>query len=192
MGVIGQRIAEFRTLHQLSQADLAEKIGVSQATISRTEKADDDPADIRFLIKIADALRISLLELTEGSDVHQTLTHSHDDTFKAFCPNPLCDSNESGVREDGSAWVSWRSSRNYAGHLYNDVNFCGKCGTSLVKACPNCGLRMDAKGQSFCTRCGKELSSRPNEDDWKKIRKRHPGSNKLPAYEPIGEDDIPF
>ena len=56
----GSRLLELRKELKLSQAELAEEAGVSQATISRLEGLDQPPSDVRLLTKIAKAVKCPL------------------------------------------------------------------------------------------------------------------------------------
>ena len=62
---LGRRIAAQRSLTGLSQARLAEKVGVAVETISRLETGAAIPS-IGRLVSIADALKIELHELVRS------------------------------------------------------------------------------------------------------------------------------
>ena len=66
--VTGPAIREFREKKGLTQADLAEKIGVSSKTISKWETSKGLP-DIRLLQPLAQALGISVIELMNGEQI---------------------------------------------------------------------------------------------------------------------------
>ncbi|MDG4650086.1 helix-turn-helix transcriptional regulator [Roseibacterium sp. SDUM158017] len=57
-----QNLRDIRKAKSLSQADLAEMVGVKQATISRIEKGVNNPS-LAVASKIADALNVSVVEL---------------------------------------------------------------------------------------------------------------------------------
>lgn len=59
---IGNRILEFRKQKNLSQEDLAEKIGVTRQTISKWELGDTAP-DIKQINKIAESFDIDLSDI---------------------------------------------------------------------------------------------------------------------------------
>lgn len=59
------RLLQYRKQHNLSQEELAEKIGVSRQAVSKWERAEASP-DIDNLIKIAELYGISLDELLKG------------------------------------------------------------------------------------------------------------------------------
>ena len=63
---IGSLITQFRELHGITQADLAEDIGTSQSAIARIEKGDQN-LTIDMIEKISEALHKPLLSLTDGS-----------------------------------------------------------------------------------------------------------------------------
>ena len=66
--VTGATIKQLREKRELTQADLAEKIGVSSKTISKWETAKGLP-DISLLQPLAQALGISLIELMNGEHI---------------------------------------------------------------------------------------------------------------------------
>ena len=66
--VTGTTIKELREAKHLTQAELAEKIGVSSKTISKWETGKGFP-DITLLQPLAQALGISLIELMNGEQI---------------------------------------------------------------------------------------------------------------------------
>ncbi len=66
--VTGATIKELRESHKMTQAELAEKIGVSSKTISKWETAKGLP-DISLLQPLALALGISVIELMNGEHI---------------------------------------------------------------------------------------------------------------------------
>ena len=66
--VTGNTIKQLREARNLTQADLAEKIGVSSKTISKWETAKGLP-DISLLQPLAMALGISVIELMNGEHI---------------------------------------------------------------------------------------------------------------------------
>lgn len=67
--VTGTVIRELREKNKMTQLQLAEKLGVSDKTISKWETAKGYP-DITLLEPIADAFRISVTELISGNPIH--------------------------------------------------------------------------------------------------------------------------
>ena len=67
--VTGAVIKELREKNRMTQLQLAEKLGVSDKTISKWETAKGYP-DITLLEPIAKAFRISVTELISGNTVH--------------------------------------------------------------------------------------------------------------------------
>lgn len=63
---IGQKIKEYRKLHKLSQAELAEMVGLSDKHIGRIEAGKYVPSCINFL-KILEVLQINLSEFESTS-----------------------------------------------------------------------------------------------------------------------------
>ena len=62
---IGKRLKRQRTLKALTQAQLAERAGVTTATVARIERDEIEPR-MTTLRKLADALGIEPAELVEG------------------------------------------------------------------------------------------------------------------------------
>ena len=69
MKKVGKNIKAARTEKNMTQLELAEKLGVSDKTISKWETAKGYP-DITLLEPIADAFRISVTELISGNTIH--------------------------------------------------------------------------------------------------------------------------
>lgn len=57
-----RRISKIRKSKKISQVELAESVGVKQATISRIEKGVNKPS-LDVIDKIAEALNVTILEL---------------------------------------------------------------------------------------------------------------------------------
>lgn len=66
--VTGTTIKELREKNKITQVQLAEKLGVSDKTVSKWETGKGYP-DITLLEPIADALRVSVAELITGNPV---------------------------------------------------------------------------------------------------------------------------
>ena len=66
--VTGATIKQLRELRNLTQAELAEKIGVSSKTVSKWETGKGLP-DISLLQPLAEALGISVIELMNGEQI---------------------------------------------------------------------------------------------------------------------------
>ena len=67
--VTGTVIKELREKNKITQIQLAEKLGVSDKTVSKWETAKGYP-DITLLEPIAEAFRISVTELISGNTIH--------------------------------------------------------------------------------------------------------------------------
>ncbi|KAA6459597.1 helix-turn-helix transcriptional regulator [Acidobacteria bacterium AB60] len=64
---IGRRIRYFRTERGISQAMLADRIGLTRTNLSRIENGKAEPG-IRTLVQIARALGLKVAQLVEGTD----------------------------------------------------------------------------------------------------------------------------
>ena len=69
--VTGTTIKELREKNKITQVQLAEKLGVSDKTVSKWETGKGYP-DITLLEPIADALRVSVAELITGNSVRNS------------------------------------------------------------------------------------------------------------------------
>ena len=182
MDDIGQILIKLRKHKKLSQEALATTAGVSQATISRLEK-QEQTANIKTLAKLARALEVGLSELAPPQTLHNGEVAR--DGFYAFCENPFCGRNKLLLTPDKTPRVQWESWQQYRSEAWGEANFCRSCGSELVKECAGCGMRLLDKGGRYCTRCGKKLTTRPTEEEWKQI------ADDLKEQEE-DDDDIPF
>ena len=66
--VTGATIKQLRESRKLTQAELADRIGVSSKTVSKWETAKGLP-DISLLQPLAEALGISVIELMNGEHI---------------------------------------------------------------------------------------------------------------------------
>lgn len=66
--ITGSAIRRLREEHKLTQAELAERIGVSDKAVSKWENGKGFP-DITLLEPIAESLGVSVIELLSGNDV---------------------------------------------------------------------------------------------------------------------------
>ncbi len=60
---MGYRIREIREMKGMSQSELAEKTGITRATIWRLETGAEETTTTKTLLKIAEALGVSVGEL---------------------------------------------------------------------------------------------------------------------------------
>ena len=86
--VTGTTIKQLRESRKLTQAELAEKIGVSSKTVSKWETAKGLP-DISLLQPLAQALGISVIELMNGQPIANKNTSANMLRCK-FYVCPLC------------------------------------------------------------------------------------------------------
>jgi len=86
--VTGTTIRQLREARNLTQAELAQKIGVSSKTVSKWETAKGLP-DISLLQPLAQALGISLIELMNGTPITNRNTSANMLRCK-FYVCPLC------------------------------------------------------------------------------------------------------
>ena len=67
--VTGAVIKELREKNKMTQLELANKLGVSDKTVSKWETGKGYP-DITLLEPIAEAFRVSVTELISGNTIH--------------------------------------------------------------------------------------------------------------------------
>ena len=99
--VTGATIKHLREARKLTQAELAETIGVSSKTVSKWETAKGLP-DISLLQPLAQALGISVIELMNGEQITNRNVSANLLRGK-FCVCPLCGNV---LHSTGSALVS--------------------------------------------------------------------------------------
>ena len=86
--VTGTTIKQLREVQNMTQAELAEKIGVSSKAISKWETAKGLP-DISLLQPLAQALGISVIELMNGEHIiNQNISANM--LRSKFCVCPIC------------------------------------------------------------------------------------------------------
>ena len=86
--VTGATIKQLREMRNMTQTELAEKIGVSSKTISKWETAKGLP-DISLLQPLAQALGISVIELMNGEPISNK-NISGNMLRSKFCVCPIC------------------------------------------------------------------------------------------------------
>ena len=99
--VTGATIKELRESRKLTQAELAEKIGVSSKTVSKWETAKGLP-DISLLQPLAQALGISVIELMNGEHI----TNKNVSANMLRCKFYVCPICGNAVHSTGDAVVS--------------------------------------------------------------------------------------
>ena len=99
--VTGNTIKQLRESHGLTQAELAEKIGVSSKTVSKWETGKGLP-DISLLQPLAQALGISVIELMNGEQITNRNVSANLLRGK-FYVCPVCGN---AIHSTGSALVS--------------------------------------------------------------------------------------
>lgn len=80
---IGVRLKEIRLAHQLTQAQLAQKIFVSRQAISGWENGKSQP-DLENLIMLSELYQVTLDELLKGEQVEMTANHL--ETTQKYAP----------------------------------------------------------------------------------------------------------
>jgi DNA-binding XRE family transcriptional regulator/desulfoferrodoxin (superoxide reductase-like protein) len=99
--VTGTTIRQLRENRKLTQAELAEKIGVSSKTVSKWETAKGLP-DISILQPLAQALGISVIELMNGEQI----TNRNLSANMLRCKFYVCPICGNGIHAMGNAVVS--------------------------------------------------------------------------------------
>ena len=99
--VTGSTVKQLREARGLTQAELAEKIGVSSKTVSKWETAKGLP-DISLLQPLAQALGISVIELMNGEHITNKNTSANLLRSK-FYVCPICGN---AIHSTGNALVS--------------------------------------------------------------------------------------
>lgn len=104
--VFGQFIARIRKERNMTQADLAEIIGVTDKAISRWERGIGFP-DINTLEPLADALDISILELmrSKKSDMENQNKNLSEGEVTEMMVNAVAMARENQKQDKISVWI---------------------------------------------------------------------------------------
>ena len=102
--ITGAVIKELREKNRLTQQQLADKLGVSDKTVSKWENAKGYP-DITLLESIAEAFSVSVMELISGNAVHNTNVSANVLRSKFYvcpvCGNVICSMGETVINCHG-------------------------------------------------------------------------------------------
>lgn len=102
--ITGAVIKELREKNRLTQQQLADKLGVSDKTVSKWENAKGYP-DITLLEPIAEAFSVSVMELISGNAVHNTNVSANVLRSKFYvcpvCGNVICSMGETVINCHG-------------------------------------------------------------------------------------------
>lgn len=110
--MFGQRLAKLRKERNLSQYELAEKMGFSRGQIANYEQGTRQP-DFETLLKFADYFGVSTDYLLGRTDTPEPSPHDKDEEeFQAFANNPelnvfykeLPESDEEAVERLREIW----------------------------------------------------------------------------------------
>lgn len=82
--VLGRVVASLRERRGMSQGELAQRVGITQSTLSRMERGQGQP-DAFTLKKLAEALDVSVADLTDWVD--KALARSREATIGAIGPD---------------------------------------------------------------------------------------------------------
>ena len=103
MGNFQNIFKRLRTSSKLTQAEMAEKLGISRSTIGMYETGAREP-DFETLEKIADFFNVSTDYLLGNTDIKNQKQFDEDlekslDTFKSFDGKPMYDDDREKIRE---------------------------------------------------------------------------------------------
>lgn len=77
--IIAKNIVELRTLNNMTQLELGERLNYSDKTISKWERAESSP-DISVLVEIAELFGVTLDDMVRTDDVKKVFEEKNDDT----------------------------------------------------------------------------------------------------------------
>lgn len=156
---LGQKIVKLRKKKDWSQEVLAEKLGISQSSLSRTESGEIENFKRQFISNLANTFGVNPLALVKDTDYFLK--------FKAdqlmICPNDIC--HVPGTYEpfnpntgEGGKWgADSRFVTNGVDESGYEAKFCPHCGADLIFECPNCQQELTIPRAKHCTGCGEEL-----------------------------------
>ncbi len=172
---LGRRISEVRVRRRMSQTALAQRVGVSQTTISRMERRDVGQYQLRLLSVVAEALACKLEELLPAHLLAADGRVRWIDDFYVFCPNPFCQGNRVVINQQGVACgIHWGSCASRPIEQFDDVVYCHRCGEELVKQCPQCRRPITQPHSNHCEGCGAVVCDRPTGHVIKQLSRRQP------------------
>ena len=99
----GQFLAEVRKEKQMTQKDLADKLFVSDKTVSKWERGNSMP-NVTLLIPIADVLGITVTELLQGEKLKENKT-LNSDVVETLVVNSLDLSLRDTIRQRKKNWI---------------------------------------------------------------------------------------
>ncbi len=156
-GTLGERLAYLRKEADISQSLLAERAGLTQCMLSRLETAGRiQRVPVPVLRALAEGLEMDLAELVKGTPLDRHVKDEVDEDpgrHVVYCPNPICGLNRVHTNSEGW-WLEWSSQEAMASSEWQQMDICGRCGTRLIKACPQCGKRIRRAPEFYCSRCG--------------------------------------
>lgn len=97
--IFGKRIAEYRKKIKLSQAELAEKLGVTSQAVSKWECGSALP-DVDLLLDLSHLYSVSINELLEGSNIISKLTDI------AYAPDEIAYFKPKEEKEKNKEWAN--------------------------------------------------------------------------------------
>ena len=99
----GHFLAEVRKEKQMTQKDLADKLFVSDKTVSKWERGNSMP-NVTLLIPIADVLGITVTELLQGEKLKENKT-LNSDVVETLVVNSLDLSLRDTIRQRKKNWI---------------------------------------------------------------------------------------
>ncbi len=164
---LGERLAFLRREADLSQSLLAERSGLSQQMLSRLENGGKiQRVPMAILRAVAEGLSLDLHDLVKGTSLDKHVEDEADEdpgVHLCYCPNVFCGLNNIQQYRLGGYELAWSSVQTMTAREWRELEFCGHCGTRLVKACPHCSKRIRKAPEFFCSRCGKQIDEGPHE-----------------------------
>lgn len=145
--IVAREIRQARIERRWRQADLARRLGISQAAISQFERGNTRALSQDTVHRAAEILGVKLLARTEVPI---------DGTLLKYCEHPHCMANVPYQGPRGSV-VRPRMTR----APVDETTYCPDCGDLLMDQCRNEDCGLPASEGSFCSGCG---SSYVNQD----------------------------
>ena len=164
----GERLAEAREEAGMTQRELADRTGLSQTQISRMESGGRLQRPSPSMVKIlAESMDLSLVELVSRTPLKPMILELDEPMDEDsghhlhYCPNPFCSRNQIKASPVRTYTILWKSAERVMRAEFAQVEFCGHCGTKLIRCCPHCGKRIRQAPEYFCCRCGRQIHDRP-------------------------------
>ena len=134
----GKAMRRQRARMHITQKQLSSRIGCSQPMVSRLETQPEPPDKIDTLVSIQRELDIDISPWLKTARTRQAQNGRSFFIFR--CPCCVTNGQAKTYEVDPKR--------------HDDINFCGVCGSNLIKECSACDENLSLKEHDYCGYCG--------------------------------------